>query len=102
MAKDPAVMTAGTSTQIGGGVDETANILCLQITALSGATVKVQGSMDGGSTKVDLQMMPWGSSTGAGSATATGGFRCDIAGIPFVYLDCAAGTATIYHRIVTG
>ena len=102
MAKDPANMTAGTNQEIGGGVDETANILCLQITALSGATVKVQGSMNGGSTKVDLLMMPWGSSTGVASATGVGGFRCDVAGIPNVYLDCAGGTATIYHRIVNG
>lgn len=97
----PAVMAASDNTMIGGGVDETATILCIQITALSGATVKVQGSHDG-TTKVDLQMMPWGSSTGAGSATGTGGWRCDVAGIPFVYLDCAAGTATVYYRFVNG
>lgn len=102
MAAAPASMTAGQNLMVGGGVDEIATIMTLQITALSGATVKVQGSMDGGTTKVDLQMMPWGSSTGVSSATATGGFRCDVAGIPNVYLDCAAGTATISYRFVNG
>lgn len=97
----PSTFAAGENKQIGGGADEIATILCLQITALSGATVKVQGSHDA-STKVDLQMMPWGSSTGVASATAVGGFRCDVAGIPFVYIDCAAGTATVYHRYVNG
>lgn len=103
MAVGPKADLSGTDNRlIGGTADEIATILCIQITALAGGgTVKVQGSMDN-TTKVDLQMMPWGSSTGVASATAAGGFRVDVAGIPFVFLDNVTGTASVYWKFVNG
>lgn len=96
-------LVTGDNKYITGSEDEYAGTLCLQCTAITGSTCKVQGSLDNGTTKFDLLLTPAGSTTTVTSFTGVGAWRADISGIPLVYLDCAGGTsATIYWTTVRG
>lgn len=93
---------AGENVALAGAV-ETAQTLALQLITVTGSTLKVQGSLDGGTTKVDLLMIPAGSATGVTSTTSAGLWRVDITGIPYVYLDCSGGTSAVgYYTLSLG
>lgn len=101
MATSARTLKANSSTILAGenvmlsGAEITAQTLTLQLITVTGSTLKVQGSLDGGTTKVDLLMIPGGSATGVTSTTSAGLWRVDITGIPYVYLDCAGGTSAV-------
>lgn len=101
MATPRAVLSSG-SAVIGGCTETKASILAIQTIALAGATLTVEGSLDEGTTWNALLMMPWGSATGVTSATATGAWRVDIAGIPLIRINSSGGTSTTYYVFVNG
>lgn len=72
----------------------------IQVTGTFTATLKVQGSNDGGTTWVDLELLPWGGpGTPATSITAAGGWWVVTSGIGIVKVTCSAyssGTPVVY------
>lgn len=103
------VLAAATTTyDLTNGSEVSASQGCLQIVGtISAGTAAVYGSMDGGTTKVALLLVPWDSTTTATSFSAAGAWRVDLSGVPRVYLvtdgDFATtGAVTAYFHAVIG
>lgn len=93
---------SGALGAITGGSFEDAGGIGIQCTAISGATVTVSLSNDGGTTKTDALLIPVGSATGVVSFAATGAWRVDTSGFTQVWVTSTAGTCTIIVRTYRG
>lgn len=103
MAAVKYTVVVGTPMLVGGGIENAAAIMAIHVPA-TGGTLTVSGALDqaGATNKVDLQMMPFGSSTAVSSANAAGAWRVDVAGIDRVYLSSASADTVVWVNHVNG
>lgn len=107
-AKQVPILAVSTAYEL-TTTDHDASQLAVQVVgSINAGSFSIQGSLDGGTTKVKLLMVPWGSTTTVTDPTAAGAWRVDTSGIKRVYLvtdgsvSPVDGTVVAYAEPVRG
>jgi hypothetical protein len=102
------IKAASTAVELTDGDQEAASQVSIQVVGtINSGSFSIQGSNDGGTTKVKLLLVPWGSTTTVTDPTAPGAWRCDASGIARIWfvpasLDPIDGTVSVYYKAVRG
>jgi hypothetical protein len=77
----------GQTKELGDTSPGTAGQMGIQVTGtFSAGAISIEGSNDGGTTKVPLLIVPWGSVTTQTTIVANGGYRVDGSCVKRIYV----------------
>lgn len=95
-----AVTATGTIGPVSSASDTTTGYASAQLTSAAfSATIQCQGSFDGGTTWVALQVVNLNDGTTATSITANGIYRADVGGVPQHRWQCTAFTSATSAKL---